>query len=129
MTQAKWVIDASALLAAIHNEKGGDYVQQSIQQCVISSINWSEVLQKLARSGADVDQIEPSLKALGLSIVDYNEEDAHITASLWSITKDSGLSLADRACIATGIRLKATVITADKVWAKLKLDIPIQLIR
>ena len=129
MTQAKWVLDASALLAAIHNEKGGDYVQQHIQQCVISSINWSEVLQKLARAGADVDQIESSLKALGLSIIDYNEEDAHITASLWSTAKDFGLSLADRACIATGIRLKTTVITADKVWAKLKIDIPIQLIR
>jgi len=129
MTQAKWVVDASALLAAIHNEKGGDYVQESIQQCVISSINWSEVLQKLARAGADVDQIETSLKALGLSIIDYNEEDAHITASLWSIAKDFGLSLADRACIATGMRLKTTVITANKVWAELKIELPIQLIR
>ena len=129
MTQPKWVIDASALLAAIHNEKGGDYVQQHIERCVISSINWSEVLQKLERAGIEANQIEISLKALGLSIIDFNDEDAHIAASLWSKSKDSGLSLADRACLATGKRLKTTVITADKAWGELEIDITIQLIR
>ena len=129
MTQKRWVIDASALLAAIHNEKGGDYVQQRIERCVIYTINWSEVLQKLERAHIEVNQIERSLKALGLNIIDYNNEDAHITASLWNISKDFGLSLADRACLATGKRLKTTVITADKVWDKLDIDIPIQLIR
>jgi len=47
MTQQKWVVDASALLAAIQNEKGGEYVKQHIDRCVISTVNWSEVLQKL----------------------------------------------------------------------------------
>ena len=53
MTQEKWIVDASALLAAVHNEKGGDYVQQHIERCMISTINWSEVLQKLERSNVD----------------------------------------------------------------------------
>lgn len=129
MTQTKWVLDASALLAAIHNEIGGDYVQRHIERCVISSINWSEVLQKLERAGIDTTQIEASLKALGLSVIDFNDEDAHITASLWNISKNLSLSLADRACLATGKRLKTTVITADKVWKELECNIPVQLIR
>jgi len=42
MNQDKWVVDASALLAAIHNEKGGDIVEKNIDHCVISAVNWSE---------------------------------------------------------------------------------------
>ena len=70
-----------------------------------------------------------SLKALGLSIIDFNNDDAHITASLWSISKKLGLSLADRACLATGLRLNTTVITVDRVWNELEIDISIQQIR
>lgn len=78
MTQVAYVIDASALLAAIHNEAGGDYVQKRIEHCTISSVNWSEVLQKLEREGADTATIEQSLKALGLEIADFTEEDAQL---------------------------------------------------
>ena len=53
MTKKRYLLDASALLAAIHNEQGGDTVQQRIEESVVSSVNWSEVLQKLERAGAD----------------------------------------------------------------------------
>ena len=129
MSKQKWVVDASAILAAIHNEQGGDYVQQNIDRCVISSINWSEVLQKLGNSGGQIDKIEMSLNALGLCVIDYTEEDARLTASLWSSCKSLGLSLADRACLATGLRLQTKVITADRVWKKLEINNEIHLIR
>jgi len=32
------------------------------------------------------------------------------------------LSLGDRACITLGIKLQAPIYTADKIWAKLKLN-------
>lgn len=129
MTQVQYVVDASALLAAIHNEAGGDYVQKRIEHCSISSVNWSEVLQKLERAGADTAMIEQSLKALGLDIVDFTEEDARLAASLWPVTKALGLSLADRACLATGMRLQKVVITADRVWETVNAAIRIELIR
>ena len=129
MRKQKWVVDASALLAAIHNEQGGGYVQQNIDRCVISSVNWSEVLQKLGSSGSEVDKIDASLNALGLSIVDFTEEDAHLSASLWSSCKRLGLSLADSACLVTGLRLQTRVITADRAWKKLEINSQIHLIR
>ncbi len=129
MTQVAYVIDASALLAAIHNEAGGDYVQKRIEHCTISSVNWSEVLQKLEREGADTATIEQSLKALGLEIADFTEEDAQLAASLWPVTKELGLSLADRACLATGMRLQKAVITADQAWEAVNATIKIELIR
>ncbi len=124
-----WVLDASALLAAIHNEIGGDYVQQHIDRCVISSVNWSEVLQKLERSDVHLEKIKTSLKALGLTIIQFTEEDAQLCATLWSSCNNLGLSLADRACLATGQRLQSKVITADRVWGNLETPHKIHLIR
>ena len=63
MSKEKWVVDASAVLAAIQDEQGGEYVKKHIDRCVISSVNWSEVLQKLSCSGSDVDKIATSLNA------------------------------------------------------------------
>ena len=129
MSAKSYLLDASALLAAIHNELGGELVQQIIEESAISSINWSEVLQKLNRAGADTQAITAALKALGLEIIAFNEDDATIAASLWPETKSLGLSLADRACLAMGRRLKLTVVTADKVWQSLDAEQKIKLIR
>lgn len=120
MTQQKWVVDASALLAAIQNEKGGEYVKQHIDRCVISTVNWSEVLQKLENSGGQINTIDASLSALGLSVIEFTKEHALLTASLWTTCKSLGLSLADRACLATALHLHTKVITADRIWKNLK---------
>ena len=129
MSKEKWVVDASAVLAAIQDEQGGEYVKKHIDRCVISAVNWSEVLQKLSSSGSEVDKIDAYLNALGLRVVDFTEDDGKISASLWASCKSLGLSLADRACLATGLRLKTKIITADRVWKKLEINSQIHLIR
>ena len=45
------------------------------------------------------------------------------------MSKPLGLSLADRACLVTAIRLHCPVITADKVWQLLDIGVEIHLIR
>jgi len=40
------VLDASALLAFLHNEPGADKVDAIISDSLISTVNWSEVVQK-----------------------------------------------------------------------------------
>ena len=129
MSKEKWVVDASAVLAAIQDEQGGEYVKKHIDRCVISAVNWSEVLQKLSSSGSEVEKIDAYLNALGLRVVDFTEDDGRISASLWASSKSLGLSLADRACLATGLRLKTKIITADRVWKKLEINSQIHLIR
>ena len=129
MKQTQWVLDASALLAAIHDEDGAEHVKPLIDRCVISSVNWSEVVQKLANAGVEIESVTHSLKALGLTIIDFTEEDANLAASLWTRGKKLGLSLADRACISTAIRLKQKILTADRVWGDLDLELSIHLIR
>jgi ribonuclease VapC len=52
-----------------------------------------------------------------------------VIARLRPLTRAQGLSLGDRACLATGLRLGRPVITADRSWAALDVGVTIQLIR
>jgi ribonuclease VapC len=65
----------------------------------------------------------------GRETVSFTEEQARIAGALTARTRTLGLSLGDRACLALGIALRAPVYTADRAWKKLKLDVPIHIIR
>jgi len=45
------------------------------------------------------------------------------------MTATGALSLGDRACLALGERLGLPVVTADRAWADLDLDVAVSLIR
>ena len=93
------VLDASALLALLHNEKGADRVEEAIfNKAVISSVNWAEVIQKVIAKNISVDNLDNELAAVGLSFLSFDRQQASIAASLWQQTKELGLSLSDRAC-------------------------------
>lgn len=110
------VLDASALLAMLHDEAGGEKVEPLLAAAVISSVNWSEVVQKsIARNVWD-ESLRADLEALGLSIVPFTREDAEGAARLWHRTRARGLSLGDRACLALGHRLGLPVVTTDRAW-------------
>jgi PIN domain nuclease of toxin-antitoxin system len=59
----------------------------------------------------------------------FTAEHAEAAGNLITKTRPLGLSLGGRACLALGIILRAPVYTADKSWKKLKLGVPIHLIR
>lgn len=123
------VLDASALLAYLKGEPGADSVEPAIGESVISSINWSEVVQKVLVEEVDVVTMTASLVAAGLKIEPFTQEDAERAARLWVQTKRYGLSLGDRACISLGSRLDATVLTSDRAWSSLDVDVEVQLVR
>jgi len=122
-------LDASALLALLHLEIGHEIVEQSLNQSVISSVNWSETLQKAIAKGIQTDTLQEDLETLGLKIVPFTSEDAEAAARLWSQTKSSGLSLGDRACLALGLSLGVSVITADRAWSTLAIGVTVTVIR
>lgn len=124
------VLDASALLALLHNEKGADKVETAIlNKAVISNVNWAEVIQKAASKKVNVDNLDKELAELGLSFLDFNIEQAYIAGNLWQQTKELGLSLGDRACLALAIYLNIPVLTADKIWQQLDIGVSVQTIR
>jgi PIN domain nuclease of toxin-antitoxin system len=93
-----------------------------LEEAVISSVNWSEVVQKSLDRGVELDNLREDLKALGLSIAPFDVEDAEIAAALRRGTAELGLSLADRACLALARRLSIPALTTDSAWAELQLE-------
>ena len=125
----KLVLDASALLAFLNAEPGGEQVLGMMDGGSISAINWSEVVQKSLRYGANVDGMRQDIQDLGLTIVPFTAGHAEHAAGLWQETRKLGLSLADRACLALAMEGSATVLTADRAWAELGLGLDIRLLR
>ena len=53
-----WVLDASAVLAFLHGERGADVVSDALADVsVVSAANWAEVLSKFSDEGEDPDPI------------------------------------------------------------------------
>lgn len=123
------VLDASAVLAYFHGEPGQQRVADALDDAVINTVNWAEVLQKLTAAGGDAERLGDGLIALGVGVEPVGLDDARVIARLWPITRSTGLSLGDRACLATAHRLALPTLTADKAWTELDIDIDIQLIR
>ena len=123
------VLDASALLALLQGEPGGEVVEELIETATISSVNWSEVVQKTLDKQADVEGLRLELEALGLEVVPFTAVVAETTARLRSATRQAGLSLGDRACLATAAVLGLPAVTADRVWPDLGLPIEIRVVR
>ncbi len=125
------ILDASALLAFLHNEPGSDAVQKSLDHAIVSTINWAEVLQKSVSKNVDITGMQEDFSEIGVTFVPFTSQQAEIAAHLWNQTREYGLSLADRACLALAIDYNLPVLTADRVWGELDstLNLNIQLLR
>lgn len=123
------VLDASALLAMLHGEPGAEIVEDLIASSAISSVNWSEVIQKALERQTDVRGLREDLESLGLEIAPFTAELAESTAHLRSQTRHAGLSLGDRSCLALARFLDLPVLTADRIWNELTIGIEIRVVR
>ncbi len=125
-----YVLDASALLALLHRERGLEVVQASVAVSVISSVNWAEVIQKvIARSGREPTEVVDELEYLGLVVIPFTADDAEMAAGLWNLGRRIGLSLGDRACLSLARRFDLPALTGDRRWATLDLGAEVRLIR
>lgn len=123
------VLDASAVLALVLQEPGGDAVIPYVGAGVLSVVNYSEVVARLCDRGGSAELIRTQIEGLLLRLVAFDEETAFAAGLLRQSTRELGLSFADRACLATASRLGMAAVTADKEWAELNLGIEIELIR
>lgn len=104
-------------------------MESKIGASAISAVNWSEVIHKSLSRHLDVAGLREDLEALGLRVADFTAESAEATARLGSVAAPPGLSLGDRTCLALAGALGVPALTSDTAWARLDLDIEVQIIR
>lgn len=110
----KWLLDASAVLAWLQEERGAEVVDEVLDSSAILSINAVEVLHKLMGRGATPEQAREILDRLAVPIVDFGG--AHLRATA-RFSKVAGLSLGDRCCLGVAESMSITAVTADRQWA------------
>lgn len=124
------VLDASALLALLQGEPGADCVADGVAQgAVISAVNLSEVVAKLSEKGMSGDSIHGVLDPLGMDVRALDTDLAYTAGVLRPLTRSAGLSLGDRACLALSQALRLPVLTTDRSWESLRLDLTVQVVR
>lgn len=124
-----YVLDASALMAIILDERGADVVRQAGRGSEISIINVAEVMSIVAERGGDPWKVDKFIIEMGLRVRAFREGHAAEVARLRPLTKHLGLGFGDRACLAQGIASKWPILTGDHDWAKLDLGLDVRLIR
>ena len=123
------VLDASALLAYLQDEPGGERVREVIAHSVMSTVNWAEVIGKARDDGVDTRGLVDDLASLGLELEPLSASQADFAGRLKETTRRQGLSLGDRACLALGSERGEVVYTADRAWLQLELGVEVQAIR
>lgn len=123
------VLDASAVLAVYFDEAGADKVRATLPGALFSAVNYTEVIGKCLDRGEALPVVLRKLAAMGVEVVAHDARLAQRAGTLRPLTRRFGLSLADRACLALAERERAPVLTADRNWSSLNLELDIRLIR
>ncbi len=110
-------------------EPGHERVASVLSSTVMSAVNLAEVVSSLINKGFPAADARGTAESLGIETVPLDEGLALDTGALREATSAHGLSLGDRACLALARSLGAPALTADRSWAKLSLDVEVQLIR
>lgn len=124
------ILDASAILALLQNERGAEKLTDLLlEDSIASTVNLAEVQAKLVLKGLPPDEAWEHATSPVASVEAFTEEQATIAGGLVEKTRSYGLSLGDRACLALAIARKADVYTTERTWKNLKLGVRVHVIR
>jgi PIN domain nuclease of toxin-antitoxin system len=126
---ASFVLDASAVLAMLGGEPGGDVVAARIDHGLISSVNAAEVVTKLIRNGLTPLDAVSMVEQLPCPTVGVDPKTGWRAGEIYAVTAAKGLSLGDRICLALAEELDLPVLTADRGWQGLPLSVVVTMIR
>jgi ribonuclease VapC len=117
------ILDASAVLGLLQGEPRASVVVSHLDEAAMSAVNHAEVVGKLVVAGMSAAMADGVVRLLHIDVVPFNEHHAILAGELRSSTSHLGLSLGDRACLATALVDGSAVVTLDRRWDALDLGI------
>ena len=120
----KNVVDSSTVLAICLGEEGAKEARQPSQHAMISAVNLNEVYVKAIQHN-NFEYAQSVVSMLSLTVVPFTEEQAVVSAHLSTKTYRQGISFADRACLSLALITRCPVVTGDRAWQSLDIDIEI----
>lgn len=129
------VLDSSAVLALVLKEPGGDKVAALLLELdsgagvrvALSSVSWCEILTRLYRDSSAMTAEKLNALLADVELIPLTKKDAEQAAEYSCLHPE--LSLGDRACLALALTRKATAWTTDKIWARAKAGVPVEILR
>ena len=115
------VLDASAALAYLLHETGGEKVKKALPAAIMSAVNLCEVLNKIGKHTGIENAGKAQAKLGGelYSVEPFLPDDAVAATAIYIASRHLGLSLGDCICLSLGQKLNSDVWTCDRNWAKL----------
>ncbi len=123
------VLDASAVIAFLLNEAGGQQIGRNLKTSALTSVNLAEVATRLSEANMPADEIAEVVDSLDCDIVAINADVGLYAGLMRAATRHKGLSLGDRICLAFAKLAGLPVYTADRPWADLDIGVDVRLIR
>ena len=124
------VLDTSALLALLFEERGHEQVAPLLDGAAISAVNYLEAIAKQMHQGADEQTAISVLSSLDLMVIPFDLALAEAAAGSSPLARSHGLALGDRACLTLARHLRLPAVTADRDWQNLPgLNVELRLIR
>ncbi len=116
----EFVLDASALLSIVLEERGHDRAQRILDRSRIHAVNLAEVVGRLVRSGVPAESAVATLHELHLEVEEeFGAGQAEFCGVLLGTRRDLGLSLGDCVCLTMAAWSGAVAVTADRRWKQL----------
>ena len=122
------VRDASAFLVLVKQGARLGTVACHVvdQDSTVSAANYAEVLQKADRVGIVAEKIDSQMDAFGITVSPFNRLDVRLAVSFYR--HRSGLSLADRVCLAIARSVASPAYTADRLWGSWAAELGVQVV-
>lgn len=122
------ILDASALLAMLKAEPGGEQVAKILAGSRMSVVNHAEIVSHFVHGGIPLDEVEATLQPLPIELVAADHSVATLAGSLRAATAAAGLSLGDRFCLAQALIDGLPAWTADKSWSAVAKRVGVEIV-
>ena len=128
----RYVLDSYAVITYFEDEPGADRVEQILRQLIrgkargfMSVVNWGEVYYSTMREQgvAEAEKVILQLDKFPIQMVEANKDLAYEAAKLKGKYR---IAYADCFAVALSVKLKASLVTGDPEFKKVKERVSIQ---